>query len=338
MSIPPAPRLREDEIRPAHALVGQAERFAADVARLLAHRHNFIPVPCPACMGTQVRPAFEKLGLRYVVCVSCETMFVSPRPSPEDLRRYYETSENYAYWNTHIFPASEAARREKVFRPRAERIVDIARRYGKETGVLLEVGAGFGTFCEEVQRLGGFRRVIAVEPTPDLARTCRARGLEVLEQPIEAVALPEGSVDVIASFEVIEHLFSPRDYVARCRQFLGVGGLLVLTCPNVKGFDIAVLGDLSESVDAEHLNYFHPDSLSRLVGGLGFDVLEVTTPGRLDAELVRKHVLAGRLDLDDQPFLRAVLLDRWDELGDVFQDFLARHGLSSHLWLVAQKQ
>ena len=319
-------------------MAGQAERFAGDVARLLTHRHDFIPVPCPACMGTQVRPAFEKLGLRYVICASCETMFVSPRPSPDDLRRYYETSENYAYWNTHIFPASEAARREKVFRPRAERIRDIARRYGKETGVLLEVGAGFGTFCEEVQRLGGFRRVIAVEPTPDLAKTCRARGLEVLEQTIETVSLPEGSVDVIASFEVIEHLFSPRDYVARCSQFLGAGGLLVLTCPNVKGFDIAVLGDLSESVDAEHLNYFHPDSLSQLVGGLGFDVLEVSTPGRLDVELVRKHVLAGRLDLDGQPFLRTVLLDRWEELGDAFQDFLVRHGLSSHMWLVARKR
>lgn len=332
-----SPPLRETDIRPAHMLAGQAERFAADVERMLRERDHFVEVACPACNGTSAAPAFEKLTLRYVVCRTCETMYITPRPSPEILRRYYETSENYAYWNKHIFPASEAARRERIFRPRAERILDICERYGVHTGVLLEVGAGFGTFCEELRRLDAFERIIAVEPTPDLAATCRERGLEVLAQPIEEVTLPSGSVDVVASFEVIEHLFSPREYVKRCGGFLRPGGLLVLTCPNVKGFDIVALQHRSDSVDAEHLNYFHPDSLSRLVTDLGFEVLEVSTPGRLDAELVRKQALAGQIDLSGQPFLRQVLLDRWEEVGEGFQHFLAEHRLSSHMWLVARR-
>ena len=53
-------------------------------------------------------------------------------------------------------------------------------------------------------------RVVAVEPTPDLAKTCRAKGLEVIESRIED-AKGLGVVDVIASFEVIEHLFDPSE-------------------------------------------------------------------------------------------------------------------------------
>ena len=43
-------------------------------------------------------------------------------------------SQNYAYWNDVIFPASEAVRREKIFRPRAQRMADLCRRVGVTGG------------------------------------------------------------------------------------------------------------------------------------------------------------------------------------------------------------
>lgn len=317
---------------------GQAERFAADVRRLLQHKDDFVDVPCPACGSENASKAFEKYELTYVVCSDCDTMYINPRPTPAILEMYYSTSENYRYWNKYIFPASEEARRERIFRPRAERIADICQRNGIENGVLLEVGAGFGTFCEEVQRLGLFHRVIAVEPTPDLAETCRRRGLEVIEERIEKVRIKRDTVDVVVSFEVIEHLFSPRDFLLSCATVLSPGGLLVITCPNVKGFDIAALQALSDSVDVEHLNYFHPASLSHLAGECGFETLEILTPGKLDVELVRKKILAGELDVSSQPFLKQILVDEWERVSDSFQQFLADNMLSSHMWLVMRKQ
>jgi 2-polyprenyl-3-methyl-5-hydroxy-6-metoxy-1,4-benzoquinol methylase len=330
--------VREAEIRPDFLKPGQAERYASDIRRLLACRSEFVRVPCPACGSWESQEAFQKYEFTYQLCRGCETIYTSPRPPPAVLEMYYATSENYAYWNQHIFPASEAARREKIFRPRAERVVDICRLHGVATESLLEVGAGFGTFCEEARRLGLFRRIVAVEPTPDLARTCRERGLEVIERPVEQVELEGDGFDVIAGFELIEHLFSPGDFIRQCARLLRPGGLLILTCPNVKGFDVATLQAVSDTVDTEHLNYFHPASLSRLVAANGFDVLEVQTPGRLDAELVRKKAIEGVYDLSGQPFLRQVLLEEWERLGDAFQQFLASNGLSSHMWLVARRQ
>ena len=234
-----------------------------------------------------------------------------------------------------IFPASEAVRRERIFRPRVERTLELAARHGLHRGTLVEVGAGFGTFCEELLARKAFDRVVAIEPTPELARTCRARGVEVVEARIEEAGLGE-TADVVASFEVIEHLFEPAEFVDACRTMLRPGGLLVLTCPNIRGFDIDVLGAGSPAVDAEHLNYFHPDSLGRLLTARGFEVLEAQTPGRLDADIVRNRVLAGEHTLTDG-FLQRVLVDEWDRVGESFQQFLVQQGLSSNMWIVARR-
>jgi len=116
------------------------------------------------------------------------------------------------------------------------------------------------------------------------------------------------------------------------------GGLLVLSCPNGLGFDIATLGADALAVDAEHVNLFNPESLAALVEACGFTVLEVSTPGRLDAEFVHEAALAGTCDLSASPFLKRVLLDEWERLGAPFQRFLADNGLSSHMWLAARRK
>lgn len=329
----------ERDIRPDALMGEQAERLAADIRRLLTRRHEFVTVSCPGCGAgpESARPKLEKFTLTFLDCERCGTMYMSPRPSPDVLEEYYRESENYAYWNSHIFPASEQVRREKIFRPRAERVVGLVDRYGADRTLLLEVGAGFGTFCEEIERLSVFDRVVAVEPTPDLAETCRRKGLEVIELPIEKVVLEE-SPSVITSFETLEHLYSPRDFVELCFALLAPRGLLVVSCPNVRGFDVQLLREKSSVVDNEHLNYFHPASLGGMLADCGFDVLEASTPGELDAELVRKAALAGEADLSEQPFLRRVLVDEWDSLGGPFQRFLAQNGLSTHMWVVAQKR
>jgi 2-polyprenyl-3-methyl-5-hydroxy-6-metoxy-1,4-benzoquinol methylase len=327
----------ETEIRPEELMSKEAELFEADVRKLLTRRSEFVRVACPGCGREERVYLFEKMGQSYDHCTACETVFVNPRPTPELLEEYYTNSTYYTYWNSVIFPSSEAVRREKIFKPRAERLVSIVDHYGLQVKRFLEVGAGFGTFCEEVGKLGLFENIVAIEPTPGLAESCRNRGIEVIQKPIEFVDLKNHQVDVIACFEVIEHLFSPADFIQQCERLLASAGLLILTCPNIKGFDILMLQEISDSVDPEHLNYFHPESLSKLVERHGFKVLESQTPGRLDAELVRKKALSGEYDLSPHPFLKRVLLDDWDQIGIAFQDFIAGNGYSSHMWIVAQK-
>lgn len=324
----------EQQIRPARFDEDKARAVEEDLRFLVDRRDRFVAVRCPACDG-EGQPFFSKKDIQYAQCPACSTVFVNPRPAPGLLHEFYAQSKVYAFWNRHIFPASEDVRREQIFAPRVRRMLEICRRRGVRTDTLLEVGAGFGTFCEETRKAGAFREILAVEPTPDLAETCRRRGFKVFESPVEKIDLPDASVDVIASYETIEHLFCPRDFLAACRRYLRPGGLLVLSCPNFHGFDILTLRELSNSVDHEHLNYFNPKSLPRLLEACGYSAIEVQTPGELDADIVRNKVLAGVTDLVASPFIRHLLLERWEDAGPAFQAFLRDHLLSSHMWVAA---
>lgn len=326
----------ENDIRPAELMAAKERFVEADRDYLLARKSEWVKVACPACGSGDATPKWEKLGFVYERCPACDTLFTNPRPSQELLKDFYEQSQNYACWNREIFPATESVRRERIFRPRALHLQDYCSQLGVHAGTILEVGAGFGTFCEELRSLDIFERIIALEPTPDLAETCRDRGLEVIESTVEE--LDDIEVDVVAAFEVLEHLFAPLEFIKKCRSLLRPGGMLLLTCPSWKGFDVSTLKTLSNTVDHEHLNYFHPYSIRLLVANNGFSVKEVETPGTLDADIVRKHVLTGSVDVSDQPWLSHVLLEGWSEWGQSFQSFLAKNKMSSHMWMVAVKQ
>jgi len=327
-------RLSESELCPDDLLAGQEAAFARDIERLQARSDEFVSVSCPACMSDAGSEEFQKFNFTFVRCTRCRTIYMNPRPSEALMADYYASSENYAYWAKHIFPQSESSRREKIHKPWLQRILDYCERFDVSKETLLEVGPGFGTFSSVATESREFGRVIAVEPTPELAEACRQRGVHVVEKRVEDLAGEVESADVVVAFEVIEHLFEPRRFLEGIRDVLADDGLLVLSCPNGEGFDIAVLGPESLAVDAEHVNLFNPESLSRLLSATGYEVLQIHTPGRLDAEFVRDAALSGKVELD--AFLGRVLIDEWDSLGWPFQEFLARHGLSSHMWVAAR--
>lgn len=330
--------LTEQDIRPVELMAKQRIAALTDVGRMLSRCSEFVHVNCPACGANESVPKFEKNGIAYVDCKVCQTFYVNPRPPSDVLDWFYRGSPNYAYWNEVVFPASEVARLERIFVPRVDRLLELCRKYEVNTNAILEVGAGFGTFCAEVKRRNVFSRVVAVEPTPDLANTCRGRGLEVLELPVEQIQLESTELfDVVASFEVIEHLFAPVDFVGHMSRLLKPGGIMMLACPNGQGFDIETLGTASNTVDHEHLNYFNPKSLAGMLIQSGLEILECFTPGKLDAELVRNKILVGEFDVTKQPFLKKVLVDEWESSGVAFQDFLVQQGMSSNMWVVARK-
>lgn len=327
--------LHEEDIRPAELMKRKASAVAADKSFLRERRADFVEVHCPACDHQASLPWAEKEGVHYRECSRCGTLFTSPRPTEAILAQFYAESENYAFWNSHIFPATDTVRRERILRPRAARLAQCCRSAHVQTRTLLEIGAAFGSFCSEVQALDLFDEIVALEPTPDLAQTCRDRGFRVFEFPVEKVD-DTHIADVVVAFEVLEHLFSPRKFVVQACRLLRPGGLLIVSCPNAHGFDTLTLGTLSGTFDHEHLNFFHPQSIRELLGSAGLEVLQIDTPGQLDADLVRQAAIRGEIDLSGQPFLQHILLRDWETHAPSFQRYLVESGLSSHMWAVAR--
>lgn len=201
-------------------------------------------------------------------------------------------------------------------------------------GRYAEIGAGSGLFAHLVRESGIFDRVTAVEPSASLAADCRALGLEVLERPVEDLD-EDMQVDVVASFEVIEHLFSPGDFVDHMYRILAPNGLCILTTPNGLGLDVLELGAASTTVGPTHMTLFNPDSITRLMRARGFRVLETATPGKLDVSLLREGWRGGAAP--SSPFLFHCLCEAAQGVAEAFQQFLCNNLLSSHMWVVAQK-
>lgn len=329
--------MKVDDIRPDALLPGQQQAIAEDIAMLMSWRERFVEVPCPACGSPAATLAFRRHGLNYHRCSACGTQYVSPRPTPSLLAEFYARSRNYAYWAEHIYPASAEIRRTKIFAPRARMIAELWAHHSGGRGVCLEVGAGYGIFCEELGKLGIFERVVGIEPSPDLAERCRSLGIEIIEAPFEEIDQP-GIADLVASFEVIEHLFDASAFVAWTHRCLRPGGVLVLTCPNIAGFDTLLLGPDAVAVDHQHMNYFTPTTLRLLLERHGFRDIVVTTPGQLDVDLVRRAWRAGKIDAARLgPFL-SFLVEREDAVRDAaFQSFLQTAGLSSNMMAVARR-
>jgi len=330
--------MKINQIRPDDLMAGQAAAMQKDLDWLAARKESFVDVPCPVCGTIARRPLYEKFGLDHNLCEECGTQYVSPRPTAEILGAFYAGSENYRYWAKHIFPASREARRTGIFQPRAAIVADLMRRHGLAGGALVEVGAAHALFCDEIRKLDLFDRLVAIEPTPDMAAECRELGFETIEAPWENVSL-DTPVQVVAAFEVIEHLFDPGAFLHWCHANLVADGYVLFTCPNIAGFETILLGKASGAVDHEHINLFTPQSLCRLIQSCGFDVVECSTPGELDVELVRRGLETGDVEATSLGPVLAQLVTHPDaEVAHNLQNLLKLACLSSNMMVLARKR
>jgi SAM-dependent methyltransferase len=331
--------IREEDIRPAAIFDRYLELSRLDAERFFADRSRFVFVPCPGCAADRPRKAFDKSGFCFVDCQACGTLYASPRPDRSSLDAFYGDSESATYWAETFFPASAEPRREKMFVPRVERIFELMRARGAALQTVIDVGAGYGIFLEELKRQAPSVACMAVEPGRKLAEICRSKGFETLEAPVEDAGALAGRGDLVVCFEVLEHVFSALEFVSAVAALAKPGGWIVVTTLCADGIDIQTLRGRSKSVSPpHHLNFLSVAGLENLFNRCGLHDVEVLTPGRLDVDILRNAWRADPAALDGHRFLETLLAHRDASVHQAFQEFLAASRLSSHGWVVGRKR
>ena len=324
--------MKEEEIRPAHIFDQYLELTRQDIEKFFGDSPR-TSGNCPAC-GKAGEKAFDKHNFDYEVCPFCQTLFVNPRPTIDAFSRYYTESESSKFWATTFYKETAAARREKLWKPKARMVAAAMQRYNAADYAVIDVGGGYGLFAEEMGALLG-RPVLVIEPASHLAAVCRNRQLPVLEKFLEQVVrfdLPEGP-KVFASFELFEHLHSPAHFVSHLRLLMNPGDIFLFTTLSGAGVDIQSLWEDSKSVSPpHHLNFFNPHSVRILLKQLDLDVLEVSTPGKLDID-----ILYNNRDKIKDRFWKTFV-----DLADVeqrshWQATIAETGFSSHMMTICRK-
>ena len=85
---------------------------------------------------------------------------------------------------------------------------------------------------------------------------------------LAALPLPSRSVDVVATLQVIEHVWNHNEFVGECLRVLRPGGLLLVTTPNRLTFSPG----LETPVNPFHTKEFTAAELTDLLAKNGFDV------------------------------------------------------------------
>ena len=266
--------MKEEEIRKQDILNRYLELVEKDVKEFF-NFNAFVEINCPACDSNDYISEFEKLGFKYLTCKDCSTFLVNPRPSFEVLKKFYSESPSTSYWINDFFKPVAEARREKIFKPRAEFISKLLDK--NRAKVIGDIGSGFGMFPEELRKLLPENQYICIEPSLEMAEICKNKGFDVRAMCLEDIESEENSYDLLSAFELLEHLFDPVSFLKNAYSLLKPGGYIFLTTLNGKGFDISVLWERSKSIaPPHHLNFFNPISIRHLLEKEGFEI--VTNP------------------------------------------------------------
>jgi len=327
--------MKEEEIRKRDVLNRYLELVKIDAEVFFHDKSTFLSLRCPACGSDRYEVKFEKSGFHYVQCAECDTLFVNPRPTYENLMQIYTNSPSTKFWVADFFLPMAEARREKIFKPRAEYIT---KKFPQlRTDVIGDIGAGFGIFSEELKRLWTDANIVAIEPSVDMAEICRNKGLTVLESTMENVDPVSHQFDLLTAFELFEHLHDPGVFAEKARNLLKPGGYLYLTTLNGLGFDIQLFWEKSKSVTPpHHLNFFNPHSIRLLLEKMGFTMIEISTPGQLDWDIVEGGFLQEALD--PGRFFRMVSKYGSAQAKKDLQSWIGSNNFSSHMRVVAQKK
>ena len=324
--------MKESEIRDPKVLNEYIALVNADVQALFDPQ-QFEEIPCPICGSSEYTHEFEKAGFHYVTCRHCETLYANPRPSQAQLESFYSRSDSWKFWVEKFFSPFAEARRKNIFQPRAKWFIQEFPKYqGEKIG---DVGAGFGLFLEELQKLWPSADLWAIEPSVDMAKICADKGLHVIPQMFENMESQDSRFDFLCMFELFEHLSNPRAFIERANEVLTRDGVLLLTTLNGKGFDIQLLWEKHQNINPpHHLNFINPSSIRILLENCGFSVESVTTPGKLDWNIVERKIRDGS----------AAVGRLWDTVcemdefaKDNLQKWIAENNFSSHIRVVARK-
>lgn len=148
--------------------------------------------------------------------------------------------------------------------------------YSVRGKVVADVGCGGGSFLDGIA--GVASRIIAIEPSRELyGDSLVARGYEYYQYIEDAISGNKESVDFVFSFQVVEHVSNPKNFLSSISKMMAPGALLFLSTPN----RMDILNNLLEKdfkkffYRSVHRWYFDYESISTLLLLSGFKIEEI---------------------------------------------------------------
>jgi 2-polyprenyl-3-methyl-5-hydroxy-6-metoxy-1,4-benzoquinol methylase len=228
---------------------------------------------CAACRGTQLRPFMDLTDAAghpasLLRCRSCRLVQVASLPTEAELGAHYSrySYDSPAAWE--VSPATTVS------------LNQLARRLApyRRSGRLLDVGCGAGAVMRALRGQGW--QCEGTDLSDLAARRLREEGFVVHVGTMEDLAGGLGVYDVVVMTETIEHVREPRLLMEATVRVIRPGGGLYLTTPHIDSLSRRLLGSRWRPIEVpEHLFYFNPRSMRRLLRAVGLRPAAIWTDG-----------------------------------------------------------
>ena len=236
-------------------------------------------IPCNLCGSMDTQPFCPSNGRSLVQCKKCGLVYVSPRPQAEELYELY--SESYFHnddsgtvgYSNYV---NDEQNIRKTFQRRLKRVERFA-----QPGALLDVGCAAGFFLSEAQQRGW--QVEGLDVSAFAVRYTQEHfGIPAQQGALLDLDLPENHYDMVTMWDVIEHVPDPKAYIQRAAELLQSGGTIALATPDVDSLPAHITGKrwVGYKLSEEHLYYFSPKTLGRMLTEAGFEVVDVYHVGK----------------------------------------------------------
>lgn len=237
---------------------------------------------CRSCGARNARLRARLTGYSVWRCRQCGLVF-SDLPDSELAGLYDESyyREEFGPYFAALFGEAD----DTLLRERFAEYLEAVETHVRP-GRLLDVGCASGLFLDVARERGW--RVKGAEISEYAARVARERfGLDVAVGDIDDLELPEAAFHVVAMLDMLEHSPDPAATLAKVAPLIAPGGLLLLVLPNDRNLvtwiamalyrmSAGAIRFAAEGVhQIYHLSYFTPETITELLEGCDFEVLEI---------------------------------------------------------------
>lgn len=318
------------DIKPLGLLSRYFELTQKNIFEFLVQDKILKNIPCPACKKQNESIAFKKLGLTYVHCTHCYSLYISPRPDDKVLENYYLNSEARIFWREELSQKTAQRRTEKIIHPRLQWILESIEEYYPRASHFMDINTSQYAYVEELEKTS-FSHKTLVHPFLPLPHVTP---LNIIPTPWWEISFKE-EADIISLFEVCDHTSDIDLLFSKIHQMLKPNGLCFLTTI-LLGFDIYTLWEHAPNVyPPDRLNIFSVEGFKCLFERQGFECLEFSTPGIFDIDNVRE---AMNHSIPVPPFIEYLIKNKNDGIKKSFQEFLQTNLLSSYGRIVLRKK
>ncbi|MFH1429829.1 MAG: class I SAM-dependent methyltransferase [Candidatus Margulisiibacteriota bacterium] len=298
---------------------------------------QFATRTCPACQNKDTNTAFEKFGFTYVECSQCKTVYMQKQPDDLQIKKHYLESASSRFWEDNLTRVTDAKRQEKIYSPRLQWILNMTGQYRPSVKTIADINSKNRNYIHALTENPDMGSKVLINSYFDLKKNGIAYDKLRLVPDLNGAGELKNTLDVISLFEVIDRTNDVEGLIKTAADLLAPGGLCFVTTISISGFDLQVLWGESRSIfPMDRINVFSTAGLKSLFARHGLEMLEFSTPGLLDVDIINSAVKRNK-DIEIPRFVRSLLETGDEQLYQDLQEFLQVHRLSSFVRIALRK-